>query len=443
MQIYNTKVSQFRGDLTGPFTITAYEQMSYVSKALADSGSDALKIVTDAGHAAGMDVWASMRMNDTHEITPYKKAHPELLLGTIEDHSGYDFAHAKVRENMIRVIVEVFNGYDVDGLEMDFLRMPKFFVDAEAYAHRHVMTQFVGQVRKLTRDAEGRRGGPFHLAARVPESVHQCMHLGLDIRTWLETGLLDLVVLGGGYCPFESDFQEISDLAKGFGVPTYACFNAPVLLPSYDVFHNAPAQAPAWPRRARAAALRALNSGVQGVYLFNLFGLHHSRGLSREESNQCLDELGDPAHLQTLDRIYVVGPTRPGGGLSLYDPAIPAGQAPLTVFLATDGIGQAVRFDIREDLKAIRPAPRQVCLRVRLRERATDDEITFSWNEHVIQPHRINRMGVLDSWEDFEFDLSPDQVVLGPNRLGIRLDRRNERMVSFVTMEEADLAISV
>ena len=171
--------------------------------------------------------------------------------------------------------------------------------------------------------------------------------------------------------------------------------------------------------------------------------MHDSRGLTREQTDQCLHEVGDRHLLQTLDRSYAVGPDRPGGEPSLYDAAIPPWQGPLTITLATDGIGQTVIFDIREDLKTIRPAPRQVCLRIRLAETAAGDEISFVWNDQVMQPQRIDKIGVLDYWEDYEFDLTPNQVVAGQNSLTIRLDRRSDRMPAFVKKEEAELTVRV
>jgi hypothetical protein len=115
-----------------------------IAKELIDLGTDCLQAVVDFGHKHQMEVFWSMRMNDTHDaehrpdkpyflFPPLKSEHPEWLVGQPVKRTPYgrwssvDYARPEIRELAFRYIEEVCRAYDVDGVELDFFRHLCYF----------------------------------------------------------------------------------------------------------------------------------------------------------------------------------------------------------------------------------------------------------------------------------------------------------------------------
>ncbi len=98
--------------------------MRNVTEDLIAAGTDALEAVVDYGHAHRMEVWWSMRMNDTHDSAhrpdqPYmlypdlKAQHPEWLVGDWEQRtphgrwSSVDYAVPEIRDLALSYLTEV------------------------------------------------------------------------------------------------------------------------------------------------------------------------------------------------------------------------------------------------------------------------------------------------------------------------------------------------
>jgi hypothetical protein len=115
-----------------------------IAQELIDLGTDCQEAVIKFGHEHRMEVFWSMRMNDTHDAAhrpekpyflfpPLKTEHPDWLVG---DHvkrtphgrwSSVDYALPEIRDLAFRFIEEVCRGYDVDGVELDFFRHLCYF----------------------------------------------------------------------------------------------------------------------------------------------------------------------------------------------------------------------------------------------------------------------------------------------------------------------------
>lgn len=281
-----------------------------ITSRLIEQGTDPLRLVTEFCHQNKMECFWSMRMNDTHDAAhrpekPYplfpslKAQHPEWLIGSLTNlpkqgtWSSVDYARPEIRDLAFRYIEEVCQRYDIDGVELDFLRHASFFKSV-AYggtasdAEREMMTALLRRVRAMA-DAEGRkRGRPILIAIRVPDSVEYSRDIGLDLERWLAEGLTDLLI---ATCYSQlNPWEYLVELGHRYGVPVY-----PGLSES-----RVQGDVPPFKRQAiesyRARALRAWQAGADGIYLFNFFN----------PRAPMLKELGDPQLLRTLDRDYYV-----------------------------------------------------------------------------------------------------------------------------------------
>ena len=82
-----------------------------------------------------------------------------------------DYSHEGVRAHRLAIFTELAENYDIDGLELDFMRSCRYFASDEAEAKQDVLTKFVGQIRAmLDRVAQQRGREKFILGVRMPPS---------------------------------------------------------------------------------------------------------------------------------------------------------------------------------------------------------------------------------------------------------------------------------
>ena len=294
-QPFVAKTGPFKANRTGDFH---------------EKGLDPLQIMVDFGKKHDIEIFWSMRMNDIHDAYPqwsalfpeFKKRHPEFLFTTrdnppVNGHwSGLDYNHAPVRARALALLEDVCKRYDVDGVELDFLRHPPFF---RSHASGHdcteaeceTMTDLIRNIRRMTEQEGLRRKRPILVAVRVPASAECCKEMGLDILRWMEEGLIDLAV------PGEWEFDPWSDwvaLGRKYGVKIYPCLNLSV--------QRGRKRAPG--RKLpimRARAMNMWHSGADGIYTFNFF----------EPESPAWREIGAVKTLARLDKDYYVNAYAP------------------------------------------------------------------------------------------------------------------------------------
>ncbi|MCC6445784.1 MAG: hypothetical protein IT210_20310 [Armatimonadetes bacterium] len=170
-------------------------------RSLDEQGTDPLRIVASACHRENMACQFSLRMNDAHHT--YRRPDgswyfPELLSGWLDAHpeallpSGQlDYAHPDVHDYRLAQIREILDGYEVDGIDLDFTRFRPFFRAGAEDAGRHRMTELLCRLRDMTRASRRTLSARFEYDPRI------CLASGLAVDRWLANGLLDQVTLGG------------------------------------------------------------------------------------------------------------------------------------------------------------------------------------------------------------------------------------------------------
>ena len=300
-----------------PFLVREGRYQHNILPDLAPLGTDSLRVVTEHCRQTGQEVFWTMRMNDTHDasnpllIPKFKVDHPDWLMGKKErppqrgTWSAVDYARPEVRDLARRTIAEVAANYDLDGIALDFWRHPVYFRKTAAEQpvgdeERALMTALLRDVRRDL-DAAGRRRGRYLLLAiKVPDSAGYCREIGLDLERWLADGLVDLLV-PGGYFQL-NHWSETVALAHKYNVKFYAC------LPESRVRDEAGKKARASLESLRARALQAWTAGADGIEMFNHF----------DPQSPLWRELGDPALLRTLPKIYFASVQGSGQGRSYY-----------------------------------------------------------------------------------------------------------------------------
>ena len=127
---------------------TTYWETQQTGRPLSSAMPDPTPVMVEAARRAGMEIFGSIRMNDTHDafgkphgrlVYPLKVEHPEWLLGDESQRgdflktpealtwSGLDYAVPQVREDRLWWVRHTAESYDLDGVDLNFFRMPWFF----------------------------------------------------------------------------------------------------------------------------------------------------------------------------------------------------------------------------------------------------------------------------------------------------------------------------
>ncbi len=424
---YPSEVAEMVGAHLDGFESSDYFQWYQRLMKIIEERPDYLQAMAERARVRGLEFFASLRMNDCHEspvwkamdtYSRYRREHPEFLLGDAVHpgfSTGFDFAHAPVRERRYRIIEELATRYRLDGIELDFLRHPAYFKPDEAYGNRHFITGLVRRVRALLDRHQEETGRRVRLAVRVATPMDISKRMGLDVETWIREGLPDLVIAATprGFelsLPLEQYVEAVRD--RSIPLLAQLGWHQPV-------------------KEARGAALNFWNQGADGIYLFNWY----SRSDRRHEP---LREIGDPGLLRRRDKVY---PVHSQEG-ELWADTHPPAQLPLRLPRGSQGDGMEVRLRIGDDVAADAAEGRlgSARLRMRFEEIHSEDRVEVALNGVALAPDtgrlRIDdtHMYVWKYWIEYELPVPPLRA--GVNRFRIRLAHRNPRLMGPATLVE-------
>ena len=404
-----------------------------ITQDLIDQGTDPLEVMVGFCHANDMECFWSMRMNDTHDAAwrpgtghrlfpRLKEEHPEYLVGAYDRKPPFgtwtsvNYARPEIRELCYRFIEEVCRNYDVDGVEMDFFRHLCFFKSVAeggkaSPAELGMMTDLVRRVRLMTEREGVRRGRPILVAARVPDSVEFAMGLGLDVRRWLQQGLVDCLI-GSGYFRFD-DWTRLVELGHTYGVKVYPCLSESRIRRVKEAY-----RARCSDDCYRGRAMNVWAAGADGVYIFNEYNA----------GRRYLHDIGAVDTLRAKSKLYFVtvrngSPSRYLSGGNTYvnrqllspEDAIPIAR------------GQRVTVDVvvGEDFAWVRDAdvePEVLC-RLDIDGLTPDDgqpEVTL--NGRTLTPGTSGPAGLL-------FAVDPGWLERGLNRVEVFLRPADDALV--------------
>jgi hypothetical protein len=246
-----------------------------------EQGVDYPARMIERARRRGISPWITLRMNDCHHN--HNMAHP--FHGTFWKENpqywrggapGYyarclDYKEKEVRDLYKALIKETLDRYDVDGVELDFMREPYIFRPGEEAKGKPILTAWMREIREMTEAAAAKKGHPVRLGVRVPSRPETAEGMGLDAVTWAKEGLIDVLVATPRWATLE------------FAIPIPAwrerLGDAKVtLLGGIEVRYQPTPGGPATtvsPELAAGAAMAVLAQGADAVYLFNYFQHGH------------------------------------------------------------------------------------------------------------------------------------------------------------------------
>jgi hypothetical protein len=329
-----------------------------------EQGLDYFDELIKHGHKRGKEIWWGLRMNEVergdlaaYEIiggapkiakgvqNPVKAAHPDWLIRSWWWQGFWNYAVKEVRDYRLSVVHEVVEQYDFDGVHLDFLRHTPFLPPGKQWENREHLTSFLRDVRKMLQESAAKRGRPFLLAARVPDSVEGCHTDGFDIKTWASQGLVDVLVLGTRTIKVDvASFRKVMASATVKLIPSFDCYHAT------DGYHGDQSL-----DLLRGVFGNYLHQGADGVGIFNnpAGSAEQARRLGlRQQAKydpEILTTIGSLATIAGKPRYYALD--RRGGYAHVEGHGSSNAGAALPVALRFDGTPSTLSLPVWEPVK--------------------------------------------------------------------------------------------
>ena len=269
-------------------------------RALRALGTDPLRLVSEYMSGKGYEVLAAVRMNDTHHrsLDPENPGCPQFTLDhpeyVIEQPDGrdnetaLDYSYPEVRAHRLAIMREIAEEYPVDGLELNFVRWAKHFPRHLGREKAPIFTHYMTEIRAMLDEAAKKRSVErLTLGVRVPESLQACWLAGIDIKTWVERGLVDFIVAATwNNTDPQLPVEEFTSFARPAGVQTLvlmgnmigAIWDGPPIMYDRGIAISAK-HSPTYngmlitEAEARAAAANYYAWGADGISFWNV-GIH-------------------------------------------------------------------------------------------------------------------------------------------------------------------------
>ena len=442
------------------------------TKKMIEADANPPKLACEYGHRMGMKVIPIVRMNDMHdmffkyEVSRFKLENPQLLLGrgtyvdwekgagghpdpaSIESFNWgmFDFAHQEVRDHRLAIIEEFVTRWDNDGVSLDFDRDPWYFREQGKAENAAIMTDLIRRVRQVLDEVAKERGRPQYLHVRVIPPIETCYQRGLDVRTWVEQGLVDAITPGCGYMTVSQDISEWLELVEGRPCWIYPASN-----------HWKPLEV------TRAWAKLMWRRGAHGLYLFNwghlLYGHDKHTPPQAERIGtvwfdevhpdyyRILEEIGDPGVLAHRNCVYAlesIGHEKVDGegGWNQRESRGLHGIA-LPIELATGRHG--LEFGFADDLAAARAlgmSPR-VTLRMKVHNYTAPDEYDVFVNGELLalETRTTRSQFIMNDFTWITYPLPADAMRLGQNELAIEVRKLNPAISSTPRLDNVAVAV--
>lgn len=276
-----------------------------------DLGLNPYEIWLDETRELGRRACISIRMNDIHCVddeesffhSRFWRQHPEfhreqggLFHGW--DSAALDYSHQEVRDYAFRMVKAVLERYDMDGLELDWMRFGHSVRPGQEDESRALLTEFHAAVREAARSREKELGHPVTLSVRCPALPREAFDMGYDVVGWAREGLIDRVVPTPFFSTTDSDIPIAfwrSILPAGFPIDAGIEIRIQPYPWSDHIMES--------PSALCAQAANYFRQGADRIYLFN----HMDSETTMPQGYQEIFELvGDPAAAARHERRHIV-----------------------------------------------------------------------------------------------------------------------------------------
>ena len=440
-------------------------------------GTDVLHLACEEGRKAGVIVLGGMRMSDAHHGNRWKaESDNPLFAQFVMDHPEWcntwgdgsrdatlNYAVPEVRAHRLQILREMATNYDIDGVELDWMRWCRHFPHGHQREYSDVLTDFVHQVRTmLDQVAQKKKVERIILGHRVSVTIDECLNIGCDVETWARKGYADfLAPMDFLLADLNLRTDEFVTAVKGTGCLVYPGFGQPRY--SYDEMYEGVRMRSLDMFRALAHNFYAW--GADGGSCFNMYLWQSAQ---QEFYSQAIEILSDPKKALAGPRHYLYLPVWKGHGGGVGPTGRHNAQA-LTFDADSVGKRQAFTFRMGDGRKGEKL---RGLLRFRIYDATPEDEFVIGLNGASIASEKLNvecqpegetweepsgpnglpRAGMPENFKDsapfswpanvrFDVALADCPPFRGDNELGITLVKKNPSAEKHPVMEALEVRV--
>lgn len=281
------------------------------------SGGDLIELTGQRARERGLAFFLTWRMSDMQYLerpqspsaSPFWTNNPHLRIGGPDIAAGdgnignrpllaLNFAYEEVRDYKFGFLNELCRRYEIDGLELDFLRFPYFFPAEMPFEEKAAyMNSFVERVHDLLDELNLR----IPLSVRIGGNFEINRQAGLDVETWVKNGWVDILNLSASM--HTAIDHEIERFRQKF--PEVMIFGEIAHIASHRRVESGRER---WhiPREVMYATAQSyLARGVNGISIWNYV---YSRARGVEPDMNALKGISDLEFLSEQDKHYHLNP---------------------------------------------------------------------------------------------------------------------------------------
>ncbi len=253
-----TGLYQMRGHTRhGDYRANAFFRWSF------DKKVNIVDVLADRAHELGLKLFVSLMMERCYSPDQTVRRHPEWRIK--RGRGVWDYALAEVQDYQIEKFAWIMTHHEIDGLIADYTRYGHYFNEDEPRKFEH-MNAFLRKLRVATDKVNAAKKRKVLLCGSFGDRSHHLTHWGtgrlddqgLDVKTWLEEGIFDLLLPEG---PTAMTFVEMGRHSRTKVWPRKVCF---VDLPEHKYRRGK------WDPKAIERQVKwAYDHGAPGVFFFN------------------------------------------------------------------------------------------------------------------------------------------------------------------------------
>ena len=267
----------------------------------------------------GVEPWLSIRMNDAHDTDYEESLKDEFAFRAkwngyaIGDKYGYywkclDYAEKEVRDHFLDYIKEQLDIFDVDAVELDFMREIYCFKYLENPDCYKIMNGFMRNVKEIVNKSAEKRGHKIKISARLHRDIAENKVFGFDVETWAKEKLVDHITVTPRWSSSD-DAMPIKEWKEKFPSVEIAA-GTEILLRFADMSVKDSSDnsyiATMDPDIVNGLAANYFSQGADGLYLYNFFlnPLRHT--LLTDITSKVLTTCGEKEKILNSPRRHII-----------------------------------------------------------------------------------------------------------------------------------------
>jgi len=220
-------------------------------------------VLTERAHEVGLKLFVSLMMERSFSPDATMKAHPEWMIR--RGPGRWDYALPEVQDYQVKKISWIMEHHAIDGFIVDFTRYGHFFNEDEPNKFAHMNT-FLRKLRAATDTLNANKDRKVLLCGSFGDRSWHLTHWGtgklddqgLDVQTWLDEGIFDLLM------PEGATALDFVAMAKDSRTQVWPREVSGVSIETHQRVGGAQG-----PKDLERGVKWALDNGAPGIFFFN------------------------------------------------------------------------------------------------------------------------------------------------------------------------------